>query len=525
MINGSDRDGPDAFLKIAEHLPGSLAVVPTFIGPTGRAGRDFRSVARTAKSPGTLDAVGVASMLAFQYVVDGRTLLAGVRRTPWLVATAAAGGQVGPTALDGYGRRLMTRHGAAEELLRRLRCELERAFGAAERVTLLLSGGLDSRLASAVLVGLAREGKVTDEIRAVSWGIPESRDRHYAGRVARRLGVGWTPIDLGPADLAGNVGLSARGLGAMVSPVHLHAIQAVSELDWQTGDKILGCTLGNGVGRATYLYRHITYTGPIEPADWLGLMRADVRRGAIAGLVQDLAAFRRRLRGRPTVAVHECEMLAHYVSGLLLPVFNLVGETGVPVHQALSDPTTYEFLWSLSPLVRVSSMYRAAVRMSGPGMAEVPYALTNRPLRWLARPEPNGLSPFVHRYPRWIAHELADTVDDALTVDWFDATGVFDGAAIRRLWQGLRQQTRPQPQAAYVLLWLCALRELVEDIEVISGWDRPGLSREGEPGLAPHDGAHQAPPWGFAGRYPDPRWRRWAALPKQGRAALRCLQP
>jgi hypothetical protein len=445
-----------------------------------------------------------------------------VRRIPWLDATAISPAQVEPSALDSYGRVIETPGRAAQELIRRLRRELEASFKRARRVTLLLSGGLDSRLSSAVLVGLARKGRVTDDIRAVSWGTPESRDRYYASQVARRLGIQWIPIDLRPADLAGNIRLSGLRLGAMVSPVHLHAIGAVSKLDWQHGDKILVSTLGNGVGRGTYLYRHVTYTRPIEPDDWLCLLRRDIRPYALGSLAHDLAEFRRRLRTWPrAAAVHECEMLAHYLSGLLLPVFDLL-RAKAPVHQAMADPDTYGFLWSLSPFLRSGSMYREAVRLSGEGMADVPYALTNRPLRRLARPQQNGLSPFVHRYPHWISHEIAGVVEEALDGDWFDATGVFDGAAIRRIWRGVRQQPNPQPQAAYVLLCLCALRELMESLQIRAAGrqEMTGQSAARQGGCS---GPGHLPPWGFAGRPPPSPWRRWTSVPEQCAAALQCL--
>jgi hypothetical protein len=500
--------------------PGFLDAPLSYVGNSGQRSHDFMTAAEAEGDEHFLDVVSVASMLAFQYIVDGRTLLTDVRRIPWFDATAISAAKVGLSALDSYGRVIETPRRAAQELIRRLRRELETSFKRAQRVTILLSGGLDSRLSSAVLMGLARQGKVTDDIRAVSWGIPESRDRHYASQVARRLGIQWTPIDLRPTDLAANIRLSGLRLGAMVSPVHLHAIRAVSELDWHDADKILVSTLGNGVGRGTYLYRHVTYTRPVEPCDWLCLLRPNIRPYALAGLAHDLAEFRRRLRSRPRAAVHECEMLAHYLSGLLLPVFDLL-RAKAPVHQAMADPDTYGFLWSLTPFLRSGSMYREAVRLSGEGMADVPYALTNRPLKRLARPQQNGLSPFLHRYPHWISHDLAGIVDEALNGDWFDATGVFDGAAIRRVWRGLRQQPNPQPQASYVLLWLCALRELMESLQIKAA-GRQEMS--GQPAARQGGcGGPGHPPWGFAGRPPASPWRRWTTVPEQCGAVLQCL--
>jgi hypothetical protein len=130
--------------------------------------------------------------------------------------------------------------------------------------------------------------------------------------------------------------------------------------------------------------------------------------------------------------------------------------------------------------------------------------------------ERNGLSPFVHRYPRWIAHELAEAIDCALCADWWDSTGVFDGTAIRRAWLGIRAQPDPHPQTAYVLICLCALRRMMEEVAVMRRPREPRGGRAGPP-------TNAAPPWGFPGRALDGRWRRIAALPRQAADAARCL--
>ena len=498
-------------------MSGSLNVVPTFVAPDGSAHADVLQAARTVRGPAELDVVSVASMLSFQYVVDGRSILSRVSRRSWLADVAEHDEGLDAVLRSTYGRRLTTRRTAARELLCRLRAELERAFACAERVTVLLSGGLDSRVAAAVLADLARAGKVSDDLRAVTWGIPESRDRNFGARVAQLLHMEWEPIDLGPANLLTNVDVAAGALGALVSPVHLHAVTALAALDWSPHDAILVSSLGNGIGRGTYLWRHVSYARPLEPADWLGLMRPDVAASAFAALAEDIAQFRRRLGSCPAIAVHECEMLAHYVSGQLLPVYGFLARVAAPVHQALSDPSTYRYLWSLSPLLRTGALYRSMLGMCRPELADIPYALTNRPVRRLGRSERNGLSPFVHRYPRWIVHDLAEPLDHALSSDWWDATGTFDGAAVWRAWQAVRHHPEPHPQTTYVLLWLWAARRLMEKLEVTrcdNAGDRPSAAMGGR--------SFGTLPWGFAGRPPDPAWNRLMSLPRQAIDIARC---
>ncbi len=502
-------------------MNGSLDVVPTFRGPGGEWTQDFPRAVKGVEGPIDLDVVAVSSMLSFQYVIDGRSLVSQVQRRSWLADLASLSDEESPIALARYGRRMMTRRAAADELLARLRLELAAAFADAERITLLLSGGLDSRLTSAVLVGLARRGQVTDQIRAVTWGIAASRDRYYGQRVAQHLGVEWIPIELGPTDLTKNIEIAARELAGLVSPVHLHAMNAVRQLDWSAGDRILASTLGNGVGRGRYLYRHVSHARPVEPRDWLGLMRPELYTRARPHLVAELADFRRRLRAYPAVAVHECEMLAHYVSGLLLPALNFLRRTAAPVHQALADRHTYGFMWSLSPLIRTESMYRTALRLCDPELVEIPYALTDRPPRRLARRTRNGLSPYVHRYPLWITHDLADIIDDTLSRTWFDDTGIFDGSAIRRAWEGIRRGAVPHPQTAYILIWLCSLRCLVEELALGCHRDEPGSAARQPTGRAVPK-VRPRPPWGFAGRDPDPTWQRLASMPRQISNVVRC---
>ena len=458
-------------------------------------------------------------MLCFQYVVDGRSLISGVGRRSWLTAVTDDNGALDLALLARYGRRVVVPGQAASELLRVIGAELERAFAGVDRVTVLLSGGLDSRLAAMVLAGLARAGKVTDDLRAITWGLPASRDLHFARRVAAALGMTWDAIDLGPSDLVTNIDAVATGLGALVSPVHLHATVAMRDLGWGPGDRILVSTLGNGVGRGTYLYRHLSYTRPIKPVDWLGLLRPDLSEWARAELANEIRSFRTRFRTCSSIAQHECEMLAHYVSGQLLPVYALLGRTAAPVHQSLSDPHTYRFLWSLSPLLRTNALFRAAMRRSSPEMAEIPYAATNRPLYPFARPEPNALSPFVHRYPRWIANDLATLVDDALASDWWDATGLFDGAAIARTWRSIRHDSDPHPPTTYILLWLCGLRRLIEHLSADRLDRRHAPVVPAEVRLLP---AASGPPWGFAGRPAERGWRRAASFPRQAIDIAKC---
>jgi hypothetical protein len=121
-----------------------------FLTADGATHDNFLQAARSGQGPIELDPVALASMLSFQYVVDGRSLITGVRRRSWLERVVGSEGEPGPALRAAYGRRVMSSSAAAAGLLRHLRAELVEAFAGFDRVTVLLSGGLDSRLAAAV---------------------------------------------------------------------------------------------------------------------------------------------------------------------------------------------------------------------------------------------------------------------------------------------------------------------------------------------------------------------------------------
>ena len=56
-----------------------------------------------------------------------------------------------------------------------------------EEVYVLLSGGLDSRIAAGVLKYLCDNGELKSVPKAVSWGLEDSRDVVYAKGIAEKL--------------------------------------------------------------------------------------------------------------------------------------------------------------------------------------------------------------------------------------------------------------------------------------------------------------------------------------------------
>ncbi len=143
---------------------------------------------------GALDPEGAAALLLLGEHFSDTTMLAGVRMAPAASHLRSAGG---PPAVATWwrvrypgtaGRRRPDE--VAAELGRRLRRAVARQSAGPGRITVPLSGGLDSRLCLAG-VPEARRPDVT----AFTWGDPGCLDRRYAPAIARACGVRHLDLD------------------------------------------------------------------------------------------------------------------------------------------------------------------------------------------------------------------------------------------------------------------------------------------------------------------------------------------
>jgi asparagine synthase (glutamine-hydrolysing) len=178
-----------------------MGVKPLYYHDDGkrlRFGSEIKAILQDERVPREIDPEALAIFLAYGYVPSPRTLFKGIRKIPpgWRLRCDARGAR-----LERYWRAIPEiRHGISEpeaidEYARLLRQAVERQMVSDVPVGVMLSGGLDSGLVTAIM----RE--LTDQpIRTFSVGFEAEGDWNElddAAETARRFGTEHHPLRIG----------------------------------------------------------------------------------------------------------------------------------------------------------------------------------------------------------------------------------------------------------------------------------------------------------------------------------------
>lgn len=433
---------------------------PLYRAPDGTWHESFAEAVSRAGRELTWDPAALLSVLAFNYVCGDRTLFREIRRRPWL-SQIDPSGRVELQTVPPHDTKWISSAPAAA----RLRILLEReALGVCadrERIFVLLSGGLDSRIVAATLASLFRQGKLRSRPVAVTWGDPQSRDCRYARQAAEILEIDWRHVELGEDDLLRNVRDAATHLGALISPLHLHRMSWFETVP--PDSLVLAGSYGDMVGRAEFSGKRLLELRPLEVKDRWALLRREVYPEGYAGLRTDLLALRERADRAPQFAVCEQEMAGHYMRGLIAHAMSIIN-TYCRVYQLFTDPSVYSFMWSIHPALRFDGVYATLLEQLEPRLARLPWARTNRALRGRTAGAIGGLRRDFHEYARWVSGPVYEELGHWVDPQWFDQTGVFDAQRVEELSRLVRRGVgtgrNPGNWPFELWCWLASLRQL-----------------------------------------------------------------
>jgi asparagine synthase (glutamine-hydrolysing) len=177
--------------------------------------------------PRDIDPTAIAQFLTFDHVLDDRTFLEAVRLLPQASLLVY---QDGNFSIKRYWDiqypdiyPLRSEFDYMDEFLALMRQAVSRQSPRGIPAGILLSGGLDSRLLLAYLVG------EHEAIHSFTWGIPNCDDARFAAQLAKRAGSRHHFFELKPDWLLDKANEAVRITDGMGNIINMHALATLDE--------------------------------------------------------------------------------------------------------------------------------------------------------------------------------------------------------------------------------------------------------------------------------------------------------
>ncbi|PSP39471.1 hypothetical protein BRC71_02575 [Halobacteriales archaeon QH_7_65_31] len=397
-----------------------------------------------------LDLAGVLEVLFRRWPLGNRTLVTGLRRSPWMAE---------PNENDwifheipNHGDRSLPEGEVASKLVTRLRHEAKSYTKRYGSVGLLLSGGLDSRIVAGIVRQLQLEDEI-DDVTAFTWGVDDCRDVYYAREITDKFNWDFKHFPLNAELLKENI-KHAGELGAEFSPLHLHALPEIR--DQANVDVMLAGSYGNSIGRAEYSGNHVTDLYKMVPhrLNKFGVLRNGIVSTYRETVLGDAYKYRTRISRSESYQFREIEQQLHYMRRLLQPCMTHIAER-VPLYQLFTAPDVVELMLGLDPETRGKPHCTAVLKKLPGDLEQLPNAKTGIPP---ARNEPvnDSLRKEHHEYARWLRNDLTDDVIRHIRSG--PLYRVFNESALERLFQVWpRANTQSTNAIDELLTWLASL--------------------------------------------------------------------
>ena len=412
-----------------------------------------------------IDPVAILGILMKNYPIGVRTLVQGVQLNPWL-ARPNGRGDWELSDLPLHERQRVDTQGIAFELCRLLQDEALSFIGNKKIIGLLLSGGMDSRVLSGVLRYLQETGEFGGDVVAINWGVKDSRDVFYAKEIAKRFKWEYVHLNLDAEVLYNNIYLAAR-LGAEFSPVHLHALNSVSQLSGLDG--ILAASYGDSIGRGEYSGRKVCQLPDLlsKHLNHFSFMLANVESKALVTIKDDLENFRRRFPGREEMHYREIEMQMHYMRRQLNSCMAVIDDK-VPFYQMFTAPKLYGFIWSLFFDCRTDKIYELILKTLPGSLLSIPWARTGLKYGSSRSKKADRLQKNHNRYGQWLRNDCRDFVINEIRSGSLQTLNVFNNMALEQWCKKWSRSESPRADRLdEKMAWLTSLSLFVRNNKIV----------------------------------------------------------
>lgn len=407
-----------------------------------------------------IDPVAIIEILSKRYMLGDRTILRNVFRSPWMAKLNESTNTWDFFNISKHHEFIENEKIIAEGLFKLLCQEVKTYIGDANKIGILLSGGMDSRMVAGVLDYLIGTNQIkVCNVTAYTWGNANSRDVVYAREIASRLKWNWKHFVVSSSDLWENFRIAGER-GCEYSGLHLHAIpQIKNDIGVQL---ILAGSFGDSIGRAEYQGVHLRNLSPInmDLKNFANLFTYKEFNKIRNLWSNDIDLYHSRFSRSKPYQQHELDYQLHYMRRMLNPCMEILNEV-VPLHQVFTNPSVFQYMWGFSPKCRNDKVYCNLMKFFITDLTDIPWSRTGLPFG-KTEGKPDLFSRNHHSYYNFIQNELIDKIEVRVLSQRIMKLGLFNFDSIKVLLKLIKKY--PDNNIDYLerITWLVSLDIFLE---------------------------------------------------------------
>jgi len=397
---------------------------------------NFTNIITEAKiSAPTLEVQSVIEILMRSYIIGDKTLIKGIKRTPWLADFNYESNDWNYFDIPPHSNKVLSPQEAAKVFIELLYEEILSFIGSNKKVGILLSGGMDSRILAGILRKTQINKDFNGEVIAYNWGIAKSRDVWYAKNIAEKFNWNYKYYPLDPDVLRTNFYLVQK-VGAETMPYNLHAMDAVAKD--KASDIVLAGSYGDTLGRAEYNGTPLKKAPPIvfENTNKLGLLKEQLVADYNENIKRDSISYRKLIDKytREEFQYRETEYQRHHSRRYLSTAMSIIGMEK-PLYQLFTSPKVVKFLWGLDLSLRSDTLYKFMLPLLPEEINEIPWARTGKKFGSKSNKVADKGVPASHEYGTWLRNDLQSFINEQLDFNLLVNLGIFNEKSLEEIYK------------------------------------------------------------------------------------------
>ncbi len=412
-----------------------------------------------------LDYISLINFISQTYIYGDRTLIDDIKISPWMAELSEdESSWIYNNDLPKHSELNINERDFARSFYEKLKEEIRNKLVNNQRVGILLSGGMDSRIVAAVLKTLIDEEFQGVNVTALTWGKKNSRDVVYAERIAKLFAWEWKHFEMKPDDLLTNMKICAQK-GAIYSPLHLHAMPKIRS--FHDVDIILAGSFGDSIGRGEYSGKKVLELQSFHsrPRNKFNLLKRKLFDQHKKLAFSEIERYRSIYPRDKEYQYCELEKQIHYMRKQLNQCMAYINES-VPVYQVFTSQSIYELIWSIDPTLRNDKLYLNILNLTKPELLEIPWARTG--VKYLSELEeaPDDLDKEHHDYGIWIRNELYDDIKSKVLSRNIKNMNVFNMSSLKTLLKKNKNRLGKATIIDEYLIWVASLSDFIDMYDI-----------------------------------------------------------